>query len=455
MAHMSFDRRIFLLILAGGLPGVAVSVALLWAGDYSPKVRWTLALLVALPWLAVAFAARERIVRSLQTLANLLAALREGDYSLRARFATFEDPMGEAYVEANALGQTLREQRLGAMEATALLRAVMAEVDVAVFAFDGEGRLRLANRFAGRLVGRPVEQLLGRTAAELGLEACLDERGPRTLQLPFEGGAARWGVRRSSFRQGGVEHRLLVMSNLTEALREEELRAWQRLVRVLSHELNNSLTPIQSIAGSLRRMLRRDTRDEELEEDLRKGLGVIESRSGSLARFLQSYARLARLPAPARRPFELGALVRSALGLETRAPVGLEEGPEVELSGDADQLSQALINLVRNAVDASLETGGSVRAGWRLVNGSAEVWIEDEGPGLAGSDNLFVPFFTTKPGGQGIGLALSRQIVEAHGGELTLENREDGRGCVARVRLPAGKPRAEIRKPGAGARESA
>jgi nitrogen fixation/metabolism regulation signal transduction histidine kinase len=409
---------------------------MLWGGDHSSKVRWTLTVLILGFWWGCAFALRERVVLPLQTLSNLLAALREGDYSIRGRAAKGDDPLGEVMLEVNALGSTLRAQRLGALEATALLRTVMAEIAVAVFAFDGAGRLRLVNRAGERLLDRPAEQLLGRGAEELGLADCLSGDPARTLQMTFPGATGRWGMRRSVFREGGLPHHLLVIADLSRALREEERLAWQRLVRVLGHELNNSLAPIKSIAGSLESLLTRPVRAPDWDEDMQRGLAIIAARAESLSRFMGAYARLAKLPQPQFRTVEVGDWVRRVAGLETRVPVKVNPGPELTIQADGDQLEQLLINLVRNAVDAVLETGGGVRVGWARDGGSLAVSVEDEGPGLSNTANLFVPFFTTKPGGSGIGLALSRQIAEAHGGTLTLENRRTGRGCKARLRLP-------------------
>jgi len=428
--------------LAAGLPAVVVSLALLWTGDYTPKVLWTLTTLVVCSWLGFSFAAQSRVARPLQTISNLLAALREGDYSVRARSGRDDDALGEVIREVNALGETLREQRLGALEASALLRAVMGEIDVAVFAFDPEGRLRLVNRAGERLLAQPAERITGRTADELGLAECLSvaaDGAPHTFSRDFPGGggvARRWGVRRTAFRERGVPHQMLVLSDLSQPLREEELKAWQRLVRVLGHELNNSLAPIKSIAGSLASLLARDPRPADWEEDARSGLSVVAARAESLSRFMASYARLARLPPPALAPVELGPLVRRVAGLETRLRVEVEEGPGLTLRADGDQLEQLLINLVRNAADASLVTGGRVRVGWRGEGAQAVVTVEDEGQGIANPSNLFVPFFTTKPGGTGVGLVLCRQIAEAHGGTLTLENRADRPGSVASLRLP-------------------
>ncbi|MGA9997801.1 MAG: ATP-binding protein [Pyrinomonadaceae bacterium] len=435
--RLNHERRVLLMALAGGLPGALVALILLWSGDHTAKVEWTLTALILCCWLGFSFALRGRVVLPLQTLSNLLAALREGDFSIRARGASREDALGDVLMEVNALGEILQTQRLGALEATALLRTVMTEIDVAIFAFDREERLVLVNRAGERLMAQPTERLLGRSAAQMGLDECLHgEETARTLQMAFNGGSGRWEMHRNSFRNRGEPHQLLVLTDLSRALREEEREAWQRLVRVLGHELNNSLAPIKSIAGSLESLLRRDPQPLDLHDDMQRGLSVISSRAAALSRFMSAYARLSRLPPPRFAPVNVCALIRRVIGLETRLDVTLIAGPELTIEADADQLEQVLINLLRNAVDASLETGGGVSMSWKKTNGELEIRIEDEGLGLANTANLFVPFFTTKPEGSGIGLALSRQIAEAHGGTLTLENRRAQQGCEARLRLP-------------------
>lgn len=434
MGRLVLEERVLLLALAAGLPAVVTATILLL--DQSAKVQWTLNLLIYCCWLGFAISLRERVVQPLRTLANLLEAMREGDYSIRGRGASDEGALGEVMVQVNAMGATLRAQRLGALEATTLLRKVMEEIDVVVFAFDGNERLKLVNRAGEKLLNQPSERLLDRDADSLGLKDWLAGEPRQTVQRTFPGGSGRWGINRSVFREGGLPHSLLVITDLTRPLRDEELQAWQRLVRVLGHELNNSLTPIKSIAGSLQSMVRRDPLAADWREDMDHGLGIIASRSEALSRFMGAYARLAKLPRPRLEPMDVAPLIRRVVGLELRLKPSLVEGPDMRVLADADQLEQVLINLIRNAVDASLETGGAVHVGWVRNGGLLEISISDEGPGLSNTSNLFVPFFTTKPGGSGIGLVLSRQIVEAHGGTLTLLNRAGARGCEAKVALP-------------------
>jgi two-component system nitrogen regulation sensor histidine kinase NtrY len=439
MRSLTYEHRIQLLALAAGLPGSLIAILLLWFGDYSSQTAWTLTVLIIIFWLGFAISLRHRVVFSLQTLSNLLAAMREEDFSIRARGARSDDALGEVMIEVNALSQTLREQRLGALEAAALLRTVIEEIDVAIFTFDNSHTLKLVNRAGERLLVRPSERLLGFTAAELGLAGCIEGESARTVELSFPGGVGRWGLRRGSFRQDGLPHDLIVLSDLSRTLREEERQAWQRLIRVLGHELNNSLAPIQSVAQSMESNLQRAQIDtppsskiDIVLDDLRQGLAIIRSRTEALGRFMAAYARLARLPQPTLAPVGLRELVRRVAELETRVRVQVVEGPPVTISADRDQLEQLLINLIRNAAEAVLEIGGEVLLKWSLERSRVQLSIIDDGPGLSNTTNLFVPFFTTKPGGSGIGLVLCRQIAEAHGGSLTLENRHGCRGCEAR-----------------------
>lgn len=434
--RLTHENRLTWLTIGAAVPAIIVALTILWIGDYSTKVQWTLTIFLIASFVGFVASAREHITRPLQTMTNLLAALREGDYSIRARGARENDALGEALLEVNLLGETLRIQRLGAFEATALLRTIMAEIDVAVFTFDPQRRLRLVNRAGEHLLGRPIDKLLGRSAEQLGLAVCLDSNEDAPLTLNFPGASGRWGVRRSTFREHGLPHELLVLTDLSRTLREEERRAWQRLVRVLGHEMNNSLAPIKSIAASLEALLRREPPPVDWQDDARSGLKSIAARADALSRFMEAYARLARLPPPQKEDVDLGELIRRVVDLEPRLRVNLLPGPAAKINADAAQIEQALINLLHNAVDASLETGGGVSIGWRENGDCVEVFIDDQGHGIMNPGNLFVPFFTTKPEGSGIGLALCRQIAEAHGGSLTVSNRTDANGAEALLRLP-------------------
>lgn len=432
MKRPSFESRLTLLALAGGLPALLVAGALLLGSDLPAGLSVLIMAALVTAWLAFSLSLKGRLSYQLNTLSNLLEALREEDYSMRSRRSRERGAFGDVFREVNALSSTLREQRVKAREATALLRKVLAEIDIAVFAFDGNGRLMLMNRAGQRLVH--ADETAHKTAAALGLDDLLIQEGRKTVTRRFPGGSGRWDVWTGSFREAGVPHWLLVISDLSRALREEERKAWQRLVRVMGHELNNSLTPIKSMATTLRTRLDDGATVATLREDLGTSLGIIASRAEALGRFMTGYTMLARLPAPRRKPVRLRALVERAATIDTRKEVAVE-GEEVSISVDPDQLEQLIINLVKNAVDAA-GARGTVGVRWMVNENILRLEVLDSGPGLSGTDNLFVPFFTTKPGGTGIGLVLCRQIAEAHDGTLTLENREDRAGCVARLELP-------------------
>ncbi len=432
----NYETRILLGALLATLPAlIALAVALWFAVN---DVTRTVAIWsgIALLTVGLTIVVRRHAVYPLYTLSNLLEALREGDYSLRGSRARRGDAIGEVVLEINALAQTLREQRLAVEEKSALLAKVIATLDIAVLAFDADGRIKLANPAAERLLAATTSELAAQTAVSLGLEDCLAISDVRVLERNFAGGSGRWEVRHARFRESSRSHDLLVISDLSRALREEERLAWQRLLRVLGHELNNSLAPIRSMAGTLSKLTDCEPLPEDWREDVQSGLRVIGARAEALARFMARYTQLARLPPPSPRTIEFGALAQRAVLLEQRIAVTIEAGPALQLEVDPDQIEQALINLIKNAADAALDGGAHVNLRWRQHDAELHVEVIDDGPGLPPSENLFVPFFTTKPDGSGIGLVLARQIIEAHGGALTLENRHDARGCIARLYLP-------------------
>jgi two-component system nitrogen regulation sensor histidine kinase NtrY len=458
--RLLYERRISLYALFVALPGMVASGIFIWLQPWTMESRITLLAVEVFVWWLLAMALQEQTTRPLQTLANVIAALREEDYSFRARGAAADDALGELSLEVNALADLLADQRIRAIEAAALLRRVMEEIEVPLFTFDPHQILRLVNSAGERLLQQPAVRLLGRTAKEIGLESCLAAESETLLPLQFHSPNARWLVRRSSFRQRGVPHTLIVLSDVSRALREEERSAWQRLIRVLGHELNNSLTPIKSIAGSLGAQISHAPLDPEQRQDFERGLAIIGTRADSLNRFLQAYRQLAQMPPPAMRKTSFPVIVQRVADLETRLRVQVIPGPAVELTLDPDQIEQMLINLVRNAVEAALEarhgsgpsqSGGTdvafplcpeVTMRWDLAEKELALTIEDNGPGFLNPSNAFVPFYTTKPAGSGIGLVLSRQIAEAHGGSIEILNRNDANGCQARVVLPRVQPSA-------------
>lgn len=465
--RLRFEVRLTWLLLLLTLPALLLGLATLFLWRPSPVVAIAVFVVLILLLAFTAAAVFRHIVRPLQTLSNVVAALRENEYSFRARDVGEGDALGDLAAQINELAGDLRIRRHRESETFALLERVVETMDLPVFAFDSSSILQLTNPAASKLLRAPADSLLKKSAESLGLGELLQCAENSIVALRMHGREGRWIVRRSKFYQQGMPHTLLLLSDVSGMLREQERQAWQRLIRVLAHEVNNSLTPIKSIAGSIRLPLQR-MRDKAHDSDggvptpeqllrtvnpadVERGLSIIEERAESLNRFLQAYSQLAKLPPPVKSRFALAPTLERVCHLETRIAVVLRACDDLEIYADAAQLEQALINLVRNAVDAAISArspdGGHVRNG-SVAQGVPRVTVscsrhsdhlrirvEDNGNGLANPANLFIPFYTTKPGGTGIGLILALQIVEAHGGTLTLTNREDARGCCAEIRL--------------------
>jgi nitrogen fixation/metabolism regulation signal transduction histidine kinase len=391
-------------------------------------------------WIGFALAVKNKVAFPLRTILNLLGALREGDYSMRLRGARRDDAMGELAWEVNRLVQFLQGQRFDAVESTALLRKILAEIDVALFGFDSRGILEWVNDSGQRLLKLNNEKILGCHAEKFGLDLCLKGAAPRIVDLSLPGGMGRWELRRATYREKGLSHQLVFLSDMTRTLHEEQRQAWKHLIQILRHEINNSLTPIQSVAQSLQTRLKQESSSQNWEDDVREGLKIIAERSEVLGGFIASYSRLTRLPDPTFAEMNVETWIHHVVGLETRLSVEIKQGPELKIQADRSQLDQLLINIVSNAVEAGMEAKRQadehVVITWKIAGSFLEVCVDDNGPGLDTAKDPFVPFFTTKPEGSGIGLALSRQIAEAHGGYLTLADHPDRSGCRALLRLP-------------------
>jgi two-component system, NtrC family, nitrogen regulation sensor histidine kinase NtrY len=427
--------RVWLFCLLLALPAFIFAGILLYQRQIAVGPTLLLLLCLLIYFALISGSLVDGMMRPLQTLSNVVSSLREGDYSFRARGAASTDPLGELAAEINALADLLQKQRVRSLEATALLARILEVMHAPLFAFDREDMLQLVNNAGAQLLGRPLARCFGQSAEELDLDDLLAS-ADQTIHS-FGSKPTRWLLRKAVFRQDGAPHTLLLLADVSQPLQEEEQIAWKRLIRVLGHELSNSLAPIKSIAGSLLARAENIVGDHSTVRDFRRGLGVIEGRADALHRFVQSYRLLAQLPPPHLKLFQIGPLLERVALLEQRVPVQLDAGPAILLNADSDQLEQMFINLLANAVDASLANGAKpVRMDWRLSESVLLVQIEDRGLGIANTENLFVPFYTTKPTGSGVGLALAQQIARAHGGEIRLVNREDGSGARAMIRLP-------------------
>ncbi|HWU91071.1 MAG TPA: ATP-binding protein [Kofleriaceae bacterium] len=374
----------------------------------------------------------ETIGRSLRTATNVFDALRHHDYGVRARVDVDHGPIANLLAETNALAGHLSDERSRANETSALLETIVRRVDVALLAFDESGLLRWWNPAAERAFSSALSEET--TAEALGIADWLDGPNERPVVIPGHTAPATWDLRRGVFHRAGQRYHYLLLASLQRVRREGEREAWQRLLRVIGHEVNNTLAPVSSMAATCKGMLQDD--GASAIERVVRALDVIERRSASLGRFIAEYARLARVPEPRPAPVELGGVIRRIAAMDTRCTVRVIGVAETTVLADEPLLEQALVNLVRNAIDAAVTTGGTVTIDWRAENDEAQVLIADDGPGIENPENLFVPLFSTKPGGSGIGLVLARNILEAHRGDVRLVNRARGTGCIAYVTLP-------------------
>jgi PAS domain S-box-containing protein len=437
---MKFEQKYLIGTLVSGLAALIAATAFIWTASWPLSNRIGLTFVLVILWLAPAFMLKARIAFSLRTLSNMLGALREGDYSFRIKGGSQQDALGELIWEINTLSAILQNERLGAMEATSLLRKILAEVDVALFGLDEHGNLCLINKSAERLMGKKPDELLNCSAEELGLSECLSGLPHQVMDLTFPGATGRWELRRANYREKGLPRQLLFLVDITQTLHKQERSAWRQLIQILRHEINNSLAPIQSVAESLQTHLKADPALKGGVDDLQEGLQIISERSAILSKFIASYSQLTRLPDPVVDAMDVAEWVGHVAGVEQRVTVEVHPGPDLILTADRSQLDQLLINLVLNAAEAGTEEHPAeeclVTIGWSVQEDSLEVWVDDNGPGFNPEKDLFVPFFTTKQEGSGIGLTLSRQIAEAHGGSLLLKNLPDRKGCRALLQLP-------------------
>ena len=428
-----------LCILPGVIGGAALAFEYINHHPRSPAF-WPLLGGLAVACLVTALVVIYKVRHAFGTLINLLGSLREGEYAIYGRIRSPGSPFDEVLSEINGLTAILKEQRLGEQGALLLLDRVISEIDAAVIVFDQHRIIQRTNPAAQRLCGQSASALEGRSAGAPGLTDFLKEEGRRLVTHDFAGETGRWEISCRRFREKGLVYTLLMVGNLSAVLREEERRAWKNLIRVLGHELKNGLAAIHSTADTLHGWTAHPRGEPLPAEDLLSGLSEITNQSADLSRFLNGYTRLAKLPPPEMAAVDLPGLIRRLVKLFPGVGIDMQTPETLEIKGDEGQLMQAGLNLLKNAVEAAAMVDGRVAIRLTGNGETATIRIIDEGEGIQNPDNLFTPFYTTKAGGAGIGLLLSREIIEAHGGTLDLRNREKTRGCIASITLPGNTP---------------
>lgn len=429
----SLEYQLALVVAAVTIFLAAIIFLLIFFGDYSWLLIITIFLAVILSGcMGVVFVNRS-IKNYLLTLANLVEGIRHNDFSFRLSLVDKSGATEELSREINLLVESLQQKQLAYVESNIALDKLIEQIDIPVLVIDASGAVKNSNHFAAKLFNYEREEVIGLSVEQLKIEAFLKLSSGTIIEHQFPTQGGRWEIKSKVILSSGKKYQLLVISDISRALRLEERNAWSRIVRVIGHELNNSLTSISSLAETLLLQLNRQAESTKL-SNVDKGLKMIVERGESLQRFMNAYASIAKLPPPSFDDIRLQELLRKVTSLYSDRVV-LEDGKDMVLCGDPDQLQAALINLIKNALEVEAEFSEVVVRSNSKYQGVA-IQIIDNGPGVANLENLFVPFYTTKNDGSGIGLILSREIAEAHGGSLNLFNRADSSGSIAEIWLP-------------------
>lgn len=434
------NKLLYLALFIGLVPTVCLFVALFFL-SFSVAAKVLLMFFLLIMVIYGAFAIRQKVVFQLRTSTNLMESMSYGDHSVRARESSADGVLGEYNHMFNKLSVSLAEQRLHSKEHQILLNKVITQIDVAVIAVDDKSGITLMNPNAEKLFRCRFEEVENWPVSRLGLQNVVAGEHRKVVEFEIEHGKKKVYIYTDEYYEKGVKHKLVFITDIQHILRDEEYLVWQKLLRVLSHEINNSLAPIASISETLARLLKQPVDaehfEQELKADVQEGLSVITERSNSLNNFIKRYQELTKLPLPDKKLFNLAVLIKAIVALFHENTIS-SSGPDLMVYGDEDQIQQVLVNLVKNAVQAIAKDSESALAiTWDKYDNDVNIKVVDQGTGISNLDNIFVPFYTTKEEGSGIGLVLSRQIVNNHGGDLTLANRTDRQGVEATIILPA------------------
>ncbi|KGJ88034.1 sensor histidine kinase [Thalassotalea sp. ND16A] len=435
-ARVKFETQLLkYLLIATGVP-VALLLLVLWYYQASTNLFMLILLTLFCITGYCAITMYHKITFQFRTLSNLLEGMSHGDYSLRGRRHSRDDALGELVDQINNLANTLTEQRFSAMEGQHLLKKVIQHINVAIIAVDEQQQLALLNPAAEQLLNVSSEQMLGKPLANIDAQSLLTISQQQVMELTFANKKGQFQVIRDNYRDHGHQHDLFFITDVNHLLREQERQAWQNLIRVLSHEINNSLTPISSFASTISRLAKKQDLSSDFADNLQQSLTIIGERSSSLKQFIDSYRQLTHLPKPQKQNTNLLALLTKVVAIFKQCNIELDISDDITLALDPVQIEQVLINVIKNADEAMQTCPGNISICASTDEHNAILTIADQGIGIASSHNLFTPFYTTKKQGSGIGLVLSRQIIEAHNGFLSMANRNSERGCQITIQLP-------------------
>jgi len=350
----------------------------------------------------------------------------DGDYSLRGRLQA-NTAFQELLNLINNLAGTLSKHKIEAKESRLLLERIMEQMDAMVFATDDHGTVVMANASANKLIFGNVEQVHNISLSSLPIGRAIEKADTGIIEFNQALLHGEHFLSKESFLSEGKQHQLYLLTNAERLLMEKERSAWQSLLRVLSHEINNSLTPISAISQSLQKKLQRSLLSPEQpvnSESLLEGANIINERADSLNSFIASYSQLYHLPKPHITSFHLQGIINNTAGLFPDCKIEMNVESDVIIKADKNQFEQVLINLFKNALEAMTANKEKlITIGYTREQQWQHISILDNGSGIANVDNLFIPFYTTKKQGSGIGLALCRQIMFSHNGLIKLHNK--------------------------------
>lgn len=434
-----FEAQLTQLSLVSSIP---LLLLLLWVMIYAHVSIWLTLLVALIGGLLVIYTSyriHQKSAYQFRSLSNLLEAMIQGDYSLRARSDESNSALDELVVSINGLAQRLSSQRTESVESQLLLSTVIEHIDVAIVALNEANNIRFLNPAAKNLLQLGQEDSNATLLEQLSVVQSFSSGHHQVVELSLGRQQGRFNVHVEEFRESGLQHKLLFITDVRTLLRSEERKAWQSLVRVISHEINNSLSPIASISQTLKRLLsQKENNVSENKKDLIEGLTIITERANSLSQFVDSYKQLAKLPEPNKQTTSILELLEKIKLLFKNQKIIIDPKADIQLFIDPVQFEQVFINIFKNAIESmsQVNTQGVVNVKWNAKGSFFKLNIYDEGCGIGNLDNIFVPFYSTKKHGSGIGLVLCRQIIEAHGGSLVITNRIDAQGCCVSIEVP-------------------
>ncbi|SFV07656.1 sensor histidine kinase [Pseudoduganella namucuonensis] len=418
--------------------GILIALALTRLLPDQPVLVVGICLLAVIPLAMITIRAQlEHILSLFRALTGTVTSYKDGDFSFSLHWPQ-NDELSDLVAAHNELGRVLREQRLGLVQRELLLDTMVQNTPVAMLLVSEGGPIVYANVAARQLLHQ------GRRLEGHRIDAILEQATPALREAMARGGDGLftagadadgadeedvYHLARRSFNLNGRRHELLLLRQLTQELRRQEVQTWKKVIRVISHELNNSLAPLTSLAHSGAELVRRGQT-----ERLPQILATIEERSRHLETFILGYARFAKLPTPRLEEHDWAAFTGQLAHQAQFTLAG--ELPLERVFFDGAQMEQALLNLLKNAHESGSPPEG-VSLEVRRVQGVVRIDVQDRGPGMSETvlTNALVPFYSTKRSGTGLGLALAREIAEAHGGRITLANR-DGGGLTVTMVLP-------------------